>query len=95
LKDKSSALFPLVADGFADATRWTYSREKTAKGGVWEGRRAIVGLVDGSASVRAVNRASMTVMGNPVDRAASYFSTAVKGAQPWLAAPANVWLNPL
>jgi type II secretory pathway pseudopilin PulG len=95
LTNKSPAQFPLVADGFADARKWTYSKDRTAKGGVREGKEAVVGLVDGSASSMKVDQASMTVLHNPADPAASYFSTAVKGTEPWLAAPENVWLNPL
>ena len=43
-----------------------------------------MGLVDGGASILKVNQrndrgAIMTVIGNPVDRSASYFSTSVKG----------------
>ena len=97
LTDKSNELFPMVTDGFADLAHWTYVKDKTAKGGVWEGRKAIVGLVDGSAAIMKLDRATMTVMGNPVSATSSYFSTAGvtdgKGEK-WLASPANQWLNP-
>jgi hypothetical protein len=100
LTDKSDAHFPLVTDGFADVGTWTFSKDKMKKGGVWEGKKAIVGLVDGSATIQKVNQRTdlgpiMTVVGNPVDPSASYFSTSVKGTEPWLTAPDNVWLNPL
>jgi len=97
LKDTSNPLFPLVADGFADVTHWTYATNRAAKGGVWEGKQAIVGLVDGSASVQKVTSSTMTVMNVPVSSTSSYFSTAGIAAgkrQLWLASPANQWLNP-
>jgi prepilin-type N-terminal cleavage/methylation domain-containing protein len=97
LKDTSNALFPLVADGFADVNHWTYVTNKLAKGGVWEGKKAIVGLVDGSATIMKVNSRTMTVMGNPVSSTSSYFSTAgvaTPAGEKWLASPANHWLNP-
>jgi prepilin-type N-terminal cleavage/methylation domain-containing protein len=97
LTDKSNVLFPLVADGFANLGQWTYAKDKTAKGGVWEGKKAIVGLVDGSASIMQVNPRTMTVMNNPVSSTSSYFSTAGVAAgkgQQWLASPGNNWLNP-
>lgn len=97
LTEKSNPLFPLVADGFANLEQWTYFRDKTAKGGVWEGKKAIVGLVDGSATAMKVNSRTMTVMNNPVSSASSYFSTAGvtnKSGQKWLASPGNKWLNP-
>lgn len=95
LTDKSDAQFPLVADGFANAGQWTYIKDKTAKGGVWEGRKAVVGLVDGSASIMKVNSGTMTVM-NPLSSTSSYFSTASApgNGEPWLASPGNHWLNP-
>jgi prepilin-type N-terminal cleavage/methylation domain-containing protein len=96
LTDKSNPLFPLVADGFANLGQWTYTTDKTAKGGVWLGKKAIVGLVDGSASVMKVISSTMTVTNNPVSSASSYFSTAglAGNGQQWLASPANKWLNP-
>ena len=95
LTDKSNSLFPLITDGFADVGTWTFSKDKKERGGIWEGKKAVMGLVDGSASIMKVDQTSMTVMGNPADPSASCFSTSIKGAQSWLSAPANVWLNPL
>jgi prepilin-type N-terminal cleavage/methylation domain-containing protein len=71
LTDTSNAQFPLVADGFADLAHWTYAKDKAAKGGVWEGKEAVVGLVDGSASVMKVDPETMTVMNNPVSATSS------------------------
>jgi len=97
LKDSSNELFPLVTDGFAGLAHWTYVKDKTAKGGAWEGKKAVVGLVDGSASIWKVDRSTMTVMGNPVSATSSYFSTAgvtAGNGEQWLASPKNKWLNP-
>ena len=97
LTEKSKAQFPLVADGFANLRRWTYVKDKTAKGGVWEGKRAVVGLVDGSATIMKVSPGTMTVMNDPVSSPASYFSTegvAAGNGEQWLASPGNKWLNP-
>jgi prepilin-type N-terminal cleavage/methylation domain-containing protein len=97
LTDTSNALFPLVADGFASVSTWAYVTNKAANGGVWEGKKAIVGLVDGSAAVQKVNSTSLTVMGNPVTPTASYFSNGAVSTtgQSWLSAPQNNVLNPL
>jgi prepilin-type N-terminal cleavage/methylation domain-containing protein len=97
LTDTSNALFPLVADGFADATKWTYTSDKAKPGGVWEGKKAVVGLVDGSAAVQPVNSTSQTVMHNPVTPTASYFSNSAVATtgQAWLSSPANNVVNPL
>jgi hypothetical protein len=64
---------------------------------VCPGKRAIVGLVDGSASMMKVKRSRLNVMNNPVSSTSTYFSTAGvaagKGKQ-WLVSPGNNWLNP-
>jgi len=97
LTDTSNPLFPLVEDGFAAGGQWVYVTDKTKEGGVWEGKKAVVGLADGSAAVRTVQASSLTVMGNPVTPTASYFSnTAVAGnGQAWLSSPANNIVNPI
>ena len=99
LTDTSNSIFPLVADGFANVGSWTYVTSKTQKGGVWEGKKAIYGLCDGSATIGKITASQMTVMGNPVQATASYFSTNAQGTgnQTWLVAgttTGNNWLNP-
>jgi prepilin-type N-terminal cleavage/methylation domain-containing protein len=101
LTDTSNALFPMVADGFATLNTWTYTADKTQKGGVWEMKKALVGLVDGSASIAKVNSTSKTVMGNPATPANSYFAVAAAGGtgtgMVWLSGgggTGNNWLNP-
>ena len=34
------------------SARGLFSKDKMKKGGVWEGKKAIVGLVDGSATIQ-------------------------------------------
>ena len=53
LNDTSNPQFPLLADGFKDGATipWQYATDKTIKGGVWGGKKAIVVFVDGSAQV--------------------------------------------
>ena len=99
LTDTSNSIFPLVADGFANVGSWTYVTSKTQKGGVWEGKKAVYGLCDGSAIIGKITASQMTVMGNPVQATASYFSTSATGTgnQSWLQAgttTGNNWLNP-
>ncbi len=50
LTETSNALFPVVTDGFADppATPPVYVTDKSVKGGVWAGKRAVVLNCDGS-----------------------------------------------
>ena len=49
LKNESDPNWPLIATATASATNLTYTNSKTAKGGVWEGKAAIIAYVDGSA----------------------------------------------
>ncbi len=53
LNDTSDAGFPLLEDGMITGATspWTYTTDKTVKGGVWGGKKAIVIFVDGSGQV--------------------------------------------
>ncbi len=53
LNDTSDAGFPLLEDGMVAgaAAPWPYTTDKTVKGGVWGGKKAVVIFVDGSGSV--------------------------------------------
>ncbi len=62
LNDTSNGSFPLVADGFS-ATVGTYSIQPTQKGGVWEGKKAIVIRVDQSGKVETVRSTDFKVIG--------------------------------
>jgi len=62
LTDTSNPNFPLIADGFADGSPGAYTRDETAKGGVWKGKKAIVVRADLSGAVEKCNSA-FRVMG--------------------------------
>ena len=57
LNDTSDAGFPILEDGMISGATppWTYSTDKTVKGGVWGGKKAVVIFVDGSGSVMTCN----------------------------------------
>lgn len=89
LTDTSNPNFPVVADGFS-ATVGTYTNNQTAKGGVWEGRKAIVIRVDQSGKVESCN-ATYNVLGRTgAATPADIFATSAT----WLSTT-QVPLNPL
>lgn len=63
LSDTSNPSVPLIADGFLDQSAHTYSKDSTAKGGVWKGANAIVIRADSSGTVEKVNQGDMTIHG--------------------------------
>ena len=98
LTDTSNALFPLLADGFNDNTQHTYVADKTQKGGVWEGKKAIVLRVDCSATCDKTSPATgggtaRIMGGNPVDGGDLFSTTAATATQTWLGT-SNYALNP-
>jgi prepilin-type N-terminal cleavage/methylation domain-containing protein len=62
LSETSHPTFPLIADGFAAGSPGTYAVEEREKGGVWQGRKAVVIRVDTSARVENVG-ADLKVLG--------------------------------
>jgi len=62
LNDTSNPNFPLIADGFS-TTVGTYTDDPAAKGGVWEGKKAIVLRNDQSANLEKVRRSDFKVVG--------------------------------
>ncbi len=62
LGETSNSSFPLVADGFVDpaANPPRYTTDKTQKGGVWAGKRAIVLNCDGSVNNLLVDGTILT-----------------------------------
>ncbi|MBO0695553.1 MAG: hypothetical protein J2P56_05565, partial [Verrucomicrobia bacterium] len=96
LNDTSNPQFPLLCDGFAvgGAKPWSYTATKTAQGGVWGGRKAIVIFVDGSGRVmNCDDSANVSVLRS--GRAYDIFdNTTAVATDPWLATT-NLWLNPL
>jgi prepilin-type N-terminal cleavage/methylation domain-containing protein len=100
LNDTSDAGFPLLEDGMvtAAAAPWPYTTDKTVKGGVWGGKKAIVIFVDGSGSTMTCNdfaagATSPTVFrpGSTVD---SIFDVATDPGVTWLNASNNPILQP-
>jgi len=98
LTQTSNALFPLLADGFLDSGAHTYSSDKSKKGGVWEGKKAIILRVDCSATcdktAPATTGSDRIMNGNSVD-GGDYFSTTATstGGGTWLGTT-NYALNP-
>jgi prepilin-type N-terminal cleavage/methylation domain-containing protein len=101
LNDTSSANFPLVADGLVNGAKaggWTYTTDKTVKGGVWGGKKAVIAFVDGSAQVMTCNdftagAATPTVF-RPGSAADSIFDVSTDPNVTWLNAANNPVLNP-
>jgi prepilin-type processing-associated H-X9-DG protein len=49
-----------MADGFSESLG-VYSSDRTRKGGVWRGGKAIVAYVDGSVRIEGVDKGSLSV----------------------------------
>jgi prepilin-type N-terminal cleavage/methylation domain-containing protein len=90
LTDTSNAAFPLVADGFS-STVPNYVASKSAKGGVWAAKKAIVVFCDASGQIMKVDPTTKTV--NRPGQATSLFA-AGNAQDPWLDSAANFVLNP-
>ena len=90
LNDTSNPSFPLLADGFSTSVG-VYSPTQTAKGGVWEGKKAIIIRVDQSGKVETVRSTDFKVFG-PIGAAATgdIFATAAT----WLSST-QLPINPL
>jgi prepilin-type N-terminal cleavage/methylation domain-containing protein len=100
LNDTSNPQFPLICDAFAvgGAKQWSYSATRSAQGGVWAGKKAIVVFVDGSGRVMTCDDSTnISVLRS--GRAYDVFdNTASTAADPWLVntgTTPNLWLNPL
>ncbi|MEO7932519.1 MAG: type II secretion system protein [Chthoniobacterales bacterium] len=92
LTDTSNGSFPLVADGFSDAVG-IYSAQQTEKGGVWEGKKAIVIRVDQSGKVETVRSTDFKVYG-PVGTAGGATGDIFATSSTWLSAT-QLPVNPL
>ncbi len=100
LNDTSDAGFPLLEDGMVSGADipWPYTTDKTLKGGVWGGKKAVVIFVDGSGSVStcsdlSAGATSPTVFrpGSTVD---SIFEQSTDAAVTWLNTTNNPILQP-
>jgi hypothetical protein len=99
LNDTSNPQFPLLCDAFINgaAIPWEYATDKTIKGGVWGGKKAIVVFVDGSAQVMTCN--DLTAPTNPTifrpgQTTDSIFQASSDPTVTWLNDTNNPVLNP-
>ncbi|HXA09619.1 MAG TPA: type II secretion system protein [Chthoniobacterales bacterium] len=88
LTDTSNAAFPLLADGFSQATPIAYETSKSLKGGVWAGKKAIVIFCDASGQIVKVDSNTPHVVKRPTGE--NLFASAAD----WLDATANPVINP-
>ena len=73
LSDASPGTWPLITTATKSATDLTYTNDKSAKGGVWDGTDAIVGFCDGSA--RPVSEKEMDLS----DKAKTFLKSPIDG----------------
>ena len=86
--DTSNPAYPLVADGFATLGPPVYGTSKSAVGGVWSGKKAIVLFCDASAQIMKCTSGNTPVVNRP---GGGNLFTPVSGQ--WMD-PANLVLNP-
>jgi prepilin-type N-terminal cleavage/methylation domain-containing protein len=93
LTETSNAAFPLIADGFADpiAQPPVYTTDKTVKGGVWQGKKAVIVFCDTSGQIKPVDLATKTPMRGTGAAKKSIFDTS--DPTNWLGAT-NTSVNP-
>ena len=87
---------PLIADGFNDPATHKYTKDQSAKGGVWKGTQAIVVRADGSSgAVQKVDATLLQVIGPNGDAGGVQgdIFTVANGVNGWLGAT-NVVVNP-
>jgi len=89
LTDTSNPNFPLLADGFVTGSPGTYTKDETAKGGVWKGKKAIVVRADLSGAVEKCNSTFKVVGKTGTATDADIFAT----SSTWLSATQTP-LNP-
>jgi len=97
LNDASNPSVPVIADGFVEGGEAThkYTKDQTAKGGVWKAVSAIVIRADNSGTVEKVNQTDLTVTGpngSAGGTQGDIFTTA-NAANGWLGAT-NTVVNP-
>lgn len=90
LTEESNPSFPLIVDGFAEGRPGVYTSDKNAKGGVWNGKQAIVIRVDGSGKVERVQSTDFKVYG---DIGSGINADLFSSAPNWLSAD-QIPLNP-
>lgn len=94
LNDTSNPAVPLLANGFADPVRHTYTTDQVAPGGVWKGVDAVVIFADNSGRVMKVDPKTMMVSGTDAAvRTMGDIFTTRYSAKGWLG-PKNAVVNP-
>lgn len=93
LTDTSESTEPLVADGWI-AGDIKYSTDKTARGGVWGGTKAVVAFVDGSGQVMKVNDTTNIAVLRPGHSYNIFDNTQSTAQDPWFSTN-NIQLDPL
>jgi prepilin-type N-terminal cleavage/methylation domain-containing protein len=93
LTDTSESTEPLIADAWS-TTIPNYSTDKTAKGGVWGGTKAVVAFVDGSGQVMKVNDVTNTAVLRPGHTYNIFDNGSSTAQDPWFTT-VNLQLNPL
>ena len=104
LNDSLTGSWPLLADGFgggaADVSNPTYVISKTAKGGVWEGNKAVIIRIDQSGAVTTTNKSTPATPFVPRDETANRsenlftYKAASGGIPDWLLSAQKIY-NPL
>ena len=89
LTDTSNPAFPLVADAFSTSTPLAYETSKATPGGVWEAKKAIVVLCDGSGQIMKLDAATPHIVKRP--DGTNYFAPGADWLDP---AGTNFVLNP-
>ena len=92
LADTSNPTFPLLADGFASPPG-TYSVNKSQKGGVWSGKKAVVVLCDASGQLMPVDATTHQVMRKDASGTKVNMFTGTSDGS-WIDTGANPVLNP-
>jgi prepilin-type N-terminal cleavage/methylation domain-containing protein len=93
LTDTDNPSYPLVVDAPEPAAT-TYSQNPGSKGGVWKGKRAVVIHTDVSASLEAVDRTSLTILGKTGGAAPADILVPNVGPPVWMDPAANELLYP-
>jgi hypothetical protein len=92
LTDTANPAFPLIADGFAEGDVGTYATSRSAKGGVWAAKKAIVIFCDASGQIMKVDPTTHKVLRPGHDT--SLFTGSNDPNDPWLDLSNDPILNP-
>lgn len=90
LSTNSPSLWPMIVDPTTGNGQTTYSTDSNAKGGTWQGKKAIVVHVDTSTTIEQLNKTTKTISG-PNSDIPDLLAT---GKSNWLGTTNSI-LNPL